>query len=214
MSSGMSGIDKTTKQVFVAYPYTLYDKKAYRQAYRRAGDEYGVDFFFADERITNMHILQKIQRQILIADFSIFDISGWNPNVALELGIAYASEGTSWYICYNPSKNAHQDVPSDLRGIDRIQYSDLRELERKLVVLLNQRYPGQRPEPLSEHELQMRNRVPAVLRDAGAGMSTREVADTLKITQNMALVLLEALLADGEIQSVGATKGRKYLLND
>ena len=204
-----------TKQVFVAYPYTLYDKKLYRRAYTRAGEEYGVNFFFADERISNMHILQKIQRQILISDFSIFDVSGWNANVALELGIAYASPSVDWYICYNPAKNAHKDVPSDLRGIDRIQYGDLSDLERNLVVLLDQRYPGQRAKnELEGHELRMRDRVLSLLRDVGRGMQTREIADALGCTQRLAGVLIDALADSGEIRSVGAKRGKRYLLKD
>lgn len=201
-----------TKQVFVAYPYTLYDKKTYRRAFERAGAEYGVTFFFADERITSMHILEKIRRQIEIADFSIFDISGWNANVALELGMAYALPHVSWYICYNPAQNARKDVPSDIRGIDRIQYEDLAELERQLIVLLDQNYPQLPKESLQDHESQMRGRVVALLRSAKKSMSVKEISESLECSQGMAAVLINGLVEAGEIESSGAKKGKRYLL--
>ncbi|MBE8158325.1 MAG: hypothetical protein HAW59_02885 [Betaproteobacteria bacterium] len=192
-----------TKQVFVAYPYTLYEKKPYRRVFERAGAEYGVTFFFADERITNMHILGKIRREIEIADFSIFDISGWNANVALELGMAYALPYVSWYICYNPSKNARRDVPADIRGIDRIQYDDFAELERKLIVLLNQNYPRLQEESLQDHETQMRGRVVSLLREAEGGLPIKEIAELLKCSQGMASVLINGLMESGEVESAG-----------
>ena len=199
-----------TKQVFVAYPYSLYDKNKYRRTYERAGAEYGVSFFFADERITNMHILAKIRRQIEIADFSIFDISGWNPNVSLELGMAYVLPDVDWYICYNPDKNAHRDVPSDIRGIDRIQYRDLNELERGLIVLLDQKYPRQPVEPLRDHEEQMRERVLSLLRDTETGLQMTQIAEELQCTQAMAGALIKALVDAKKIESTGSRRGTRY----
>lgn len=200
----------STKQVFVAYPYSLYDKKKYRRAYERAGADYGVNFFFADERITNMHILLKIRRQIEIADFSIFDISGWNPNVSLELGMAYVLPNVSWYICYNPSQNARHDVPSDIRGIDRIEYENLSNLEDELIILLDQEYPRQQVKPLRDHEEQMRKRVLSLLRDTGDELQAKQIAQELQCTPAMAGALIRALVEAGEIETTGAKKGMRY----
>jgi predicted nucleotide-binding protein len=129
--------ENLTQQVFVAYAYTVYDKKDYRRVFSNLEKAYGVKFIFADERITNMHILQKIISYIRGSDFSLFDISSWNPNVTLELGIALAMSA-DWYICFNPDKTELSEVPSDIRGIDRIQYSGFADLEDKLTVLLEQ----------------------------------------------------------------------------
>ena len=90
-----------SKQVFVAYAYGLYDKRDYRKVFANLERAFGVRFIFADEKITNMHILQKILSYIRSSDFSLFDISSWNPNVTLELGIALALSD-DWYICFNP----------------------------------------------------------------------------------------------------------------
>jgi hypothetical protein len=71
------------RQIFVAYAYSLYDRRDYRRVFTGLEKTYGVKFIFADEKITNMHILQKIISYIKTSDFSLFDISGWNPNVTL-----------------------------------------------------------------------------------------------------------------------------------
>ncbi len=67
--------EELTKQIFVAYAYNIYDKRDYRKVFNNLERAYNVRFIFADEKITNMHILQKIISFIRGSDFSIFDIS-------------------------------------------------------------------------------------------------------------------------------------------
>ena len=78
------------------------------------------------------------------ATFSIFDITTWNPNVALELGIAVGL-GEDYYILFNPEHDPEQtNVPSDLGGIDRLQYEDFASLKAELRRLMEQQFgpPG------------------------------------------------------------------------
>src|SRR5205085_5804809 len=124
---------KRPLQIFVAYPYKLYRKGAFRGALRSLAKTYNVAFNFADERITHLHILDKIVTLMRGSDYCIFDLSGWNPNVALELGIAYSDE-LEWLICFNPDKRGTSEVPSDIRGIDRIQYRNFKELTGQLAL--------------------------------------------------------------------------------
>src|SRR4051794_14716275 len=112
-------------KVFVAYPYSI-SRADYRKAFREVGKAYGVEFTYADEKITNLQILEKIGSMIDEAEFSVFDVTTWNPNVALELGLARGKE-VDYYILFNPSVR-EGDVPSDLGGIDRLQYTDYTEL--------------------------------------------------------------------------------------
>ena len=105
------------RQIFVAYSYKEYPRDDYRRIFTDIEAEYDVAFVFADEKITNMHILQKIISYIRASDFALFDITGWNPNVTLELGFAMATS-ESWYIAFNPSRTDLTEVPADLRGID------------------------------------------------------------------------------------------------
>lgn len=126
------------RQVFVAYPYKLGDE--YRVPFRQLEVLFDVKFVFADETITSRQILEKIRSAIDSSVFGIYDITGWNSNVTLELGVALGA-GTRVYIAINPSSVPGLDAPSDLRGIDRLQYSSLGELRRQLHELLESHFP-------------------------------------------------------------------------
>lgn len=127
------------REVFVAYSYGLYPGPDYRQVFERVAGNTDSRFVFADTRLTSEHILDKITKMIHEADLSLFDISDWNPNVTLELGIAKAS-GKPWYILIDPSRSTGgiREAPADLRGFDRVQYGSFDQLERGLTRLLNQ----------------------------------------------------------------------------
>jgi hypothetical protein len=57
---------------------------------------------------------------IKAVDFCLFDLSLWNANVSLELGLA-EGVGADYYILVNSKQS--RDVPSDVRGLQRIEYS-------------------------------------------------------------------------------------------
>ena len=84
----LSSTVKKQRQVFVAYSYRHLDKRDYRRVFERVGKKFEVTFVFADERISSLHILQKIANYIKESQFGIYDITAWNPNVTLELGLA------------------------------------------------------------------------------------------------------------------------------
>ncbi|NRT58655.1 hypothetical protein [Sphaerotilus uruguayifluvii] len=199
-----------SKQVFVAYAYGLYDKRDYRKVFSSLEKVFGVRFIFADEKITNMHILQKILSYIRSSDFSIFDISAWNPNVTLELGIALALS-ENWYICFNPSQTNLSEVPSDIRGIDRIQYISFADLEDKLTVLLDQRYPRSSRIGVDDYLAGLESDITDLLkREPGLGVV--EVSDILGVHKRMAQVAVRQMLESGKLRSEGKTKGVKYFI--
>lgn len=121
LAPGLPNPSKTPRQVFIAYSYNLYPKADYRKVYQEIAKAFEVNFVFADEKVTSLHILQKIANYIRSSQFGIYDISGWNPNVTLELGLAFGLTERA-FIALNPSKTRVEEVPSDLRGMDRIQY--------------------------------------------------------------------------------------------
>jgi hypothetical protein len=203
----MPSTDQLQKQVFVAYAYNIYDRRDYRKAYSTLESTYGIKFIFADEKITNMHILQKISSYIRASDFSLFDISGWNPNVTLELGIAI-DHSDNWYICFNPDKTPMDDVPSDIKGLDRIQYKSFTELEEKLTALLEQRYPKQVRQPLDDYIRNMTEEVLLLVRRS-PGLRMEEIADILKINVKMAQVVMEPLIG-AAVRVEGKTRGARY----
>lgn len=200
--------ENLTKQIFVAYAYNLYDRRDYRRVYSALEKAFGVKFIFADEKITNMHILQKIISFIRSSDFSLFDISSWNPNVTLELGISLASSD-DWYICFNPDKTDIKEVPSDIRGLDRIQYSSFSELEEKLTILLDQWYPRSTRTTVEDYFATAKGDALGLIRKT-PGLKVTEIADVLGMNLPMAKVVVAQLVSDGSVRIEGKTRGAKY----
>lgn len=200
---------KRTKQIFVAYPYRLYRKSAYRAALRTLAKDYDVAFNFADEKITRMHILDKIITYMRGADLCVFDLSGWNPNVALEFGVAYGF-GLKWIICFNPTKKGTGEVPSDIRGYDRIEYKSLRELTGKMALFLEEnadRRATSVEEAGATRGLQKRL---LLILTSGKGFRADQLAAALGTTVETIQVLLEPLIKSKQVRYTGQTRGRKY----
>lgn len=99
-------------------------------ACRRADDFYGPG-----------HIMEDILGGIMEADYVVADLTGRNPNVFYELGIAHATKDASRVVIVTQSL---EDVPFDLRHMRCIVYrSDLpglRRLSRDLERALLQEY--------------------------------------------------------------------------
>lgn len=74
----------------------------------------------AKSEIKNDHLLKKIKSDIRKADLALFDITGWNPNVCLELGLAHGMN-KKYYILNN--NTVMKDAISDIKGIERIDYN-------------------------------------------------------------------------------------------
>ncbi|KAF0175136.1 MAG: Uncharacterized protein FD161_3448 [Limisphaerales bacterium] len=210
-SVGKDSAQPASRSIFVAYAYNLYDKRDYRKVFADLEKAYDVRFIFADEKITNMHILQKIISYIKASDFSLFDISGWNPNVTLELGIALA-HSDNWYICFNPEKTPIAEVPSDIKGIDRIQYSSFSDLSDKLTTLLEQRYPKQKRQPLDEYVLTLEQDVVALL-GKKPGLKMNEIAQILRLSVKMAQVVVLPMVG-AKLRVEGQTRGSRYFLRE
>jgi predicted nucleotide-binding protein len=198
------------RQIFVAYAYNIYPQEDYRKIFAGLEKTYGVKFIFADEKITNMHILQKIISYIDASDFSLFDISGWNPNVTLELGLAYRSD--NWYIAFNPDRTPVNDVPSDIKGIDRIQYKSFTELEERLSLLLEQRYSKQVQQPLETFLDEQREKVRTVLKDS-PGLKMNQIAEILGIEVKTAQVLVSKMVGS-TLRVEGQRRGARYFLTE
>jgi hypothetical protein len=138
------------------------------------------------------------------------DISSWNPNVTLELGIAIATS-QDWYICFNPEKTELAEVPSDIRGLDRIQYTSFSELEDRLSVLLDQRYPRSTQRSVDDYFESSKQQVLDLL-TRQPGLRVKEIADILNMNKKMAQVVVSQSVADGQLRMEGKTRAAKYVL--
>jgi hypothetical protein len=104
--------------VFVGAPFspaTTFKK------FRAALDNVPLEFIFADTTIRTQQLLERVRRGITRADYSLFDITDWNANVSLELGLA---EGLAedYYVLFKPGRGSKREPPADLRGLQRIDY--------------------------------------------------------------------------------------------
>lgn len=107
--------------VFVGHPFAgRFAVKKFRTIFR------GLPFnvIYGNTDLQTRHLLTIMKSNIARADYSIFDLSNWNPNVALELGLAEGLKkkpAKNYYILLNTRRS--KEVPSDIRGIQRLEYT-------------------------------------------------------------------------------------------
>lgn len=197
--------------VFVACPYLLFPLDDYKKAFDNVSKSYPVNFKFADEQITNQHVLTKITNYIRDHEVSLFDITGWNPNVSLELGIAVGL-GKRYFILLNQKIDANKDVPSDIKGIDRIQYSSNSELEAKLILLIKQELPQRLNRSDSAFETVKASLLEALR--ASPGLNLPRLAEAVGEDKTLVQSTVRVLVQSGELQTKGQRKGTTYYTKD
>lgn len=109
--------------VFVGCPYS---GKFNFNAFKTALDRIPFRWYYADTTLSTKHLLGILTSYIRAVDYCVFDISTWNPNVALEIGLA-AGLGVDYYILLNRKLN--KGVPADIQGLQRIEYDSVTSLE-------------------------------------------------------------------------------------
>jgi hypothetical protein len=199
--------DDERRQVFVAYPWAVYGQQEYRAVYEALEKPLAVKFLFAEDRIESVHVLDKIKKMIGEANFGIYDVTDWNPNVTLEYGLATGME-TSAFIAFNPARTTRvADVPTDVRGYDRLQYTTLDELGDKVATVVAQQLgSGPRPsDPLEEDRLKLLSTI-----RANPNRTASELATLTGHRKDYLRLLLAR--SQEEVMTTGATKGTRYRL--
>lgn len=102
---------------------SAYGKPFRYTKFRETLDKLPFRFIYANDVLEPIQLMESIRKIIRKVDYCVFDISTWNPNVALEIGLAEAL-GAKYYILLN-SQQA-KEVPSDIKGLQRINYSNYR----------------------------------------------------------------------------------------
>jgi hypothetical protein len=95
----------------------------YLQGYLK--NRHGIQCERGDHRVLTMPLREKIKRSIQEAEVIIADISGRNPNVFYELGLADAYDKQVVLI----TQDEAQDIPSDIRHLEFIRYNLGQHLE-------------------------------------------------------------------------------------
>ena len=116
----MSRAAYKTETMFVACPYSK--SFGYEKFRSYMTSHYPGTVIFAETHLQTRHLLGILKGHIKKTDFCLFDVSTWNPNVSLELGLAEGMK-VKYYITLNSSLSTN--VPSDIQGIQRIEYSVL-----------------------------------------------------------------------------------------
>ena len=99
---------------------------------RHLEERHGLVVERGDSRILTKELMGKIRDQIERADFLIGDVTGGNPNVFYELGLAHAHKKPIIFLTQEPPSEA----PVDLRQFEFIQY-DLGRHEEFIAKLDN-----------------------------------------------------------------------------
>lgn len=196
------------RSVFVAYAYSVHNKEDYRAVFRRLEKLWSVRFIFADEKISSSHILEKIEGYIKTSKIGLYDVTQWNPNVALELGIAYGLR-TTRYILLDTSRNQRTGVPSDLGGFDRVEFGSYKELEERLSEILTNEFP--RPVK-TNYLLEKRNEVRDLLRGSTKALGVGEIARAIGETTAVTQIILAPLVDDNIVEKTGIARGTKYII--
>jgi hypothetical protein len=117
---------------FVAHEFGAQQRDDLRAAIEAAFKGSGLKGYYADIELRQKHILEKIMERIRTTQFGIYDVTNGNPNVCLELGIAIALGKPYYIVC---KKGAA--CPTDLQGLDRIEYESFKylttEIKRKIA---------------------------------------------------------------------------------
>ena len=120
-------IEPQENMYFVAHTFSKEKIDDLRSAIEGSLEEFHLKPYYADQEIRSRHILCKICEKIRSSRFGIFEISDQNPNVTLELGMAYGSGKNALLIAKKGS-----EIPADLDGMDRLEYETLKDLTEKL----------------------------------------------------------------------------------
>jgi|GEM_PF-2791441 len=126
-------IEEDDKIVFVGMPFlskgSIQFNDVYLNGIRPAVSHLGLCVWRADEKLSTGAIICKICQGIQNCRYAIIDISEWNPNVLFEFGLACGLGKRSLLI-----KNKISDVPTDLRGLEYVSYSDdYEDLKIKII---------------------------------------------------------------------------------
>ncbi len=193
------------RHIFVAYPWDLYpDRTAYKRAYTTIERSLNVKFEFAEQRVSTGTVLEKIVEMIEAAALGVYDVTGWNANVTLEYGVAVGL-GAKAFIAFNPEATDVADVPSDVRGYDRLQYTDLDHLSSSVEDLIVQELGTGGP-AIDVLEVDRLNLV-RVIRET-PNQTVRQLATATGMRKDYVQLLLRR--SQSELKVTGATKGTRY----
>jgi nucleoside 2-deoxyribosyltransferase len=206
-------------KIFFAFPHRFdQEHPNYRVALRQACEDLRHEAVFASAVPTAGHVLQHVNECIDGCDAAFFDVTGLNPSVLIELGMAYA-EGKPTFVLLNQNEHVKfsktflgkqsaepMEIPADLSGIIRTHYTSTFDLRQSLKRTLEQYFPS-KPEvlPLAKSIVQHLKRFGPL---PMTGIATGVAADV-----NQVRPVVWSLVATAQLKRTGAGPGTKYELS-
>jgi hypothetical protein len=105
------------RKAFVLMPYRQPFDSYYPAIFKPALEACGVTVTRADDIYTPRPVMLDIQESILASDLVLCEMTGRNPNVFYELGLAHAAGKPTILV-----STKEEDIPFDLRQVRVIQY--------------------------------------------------------------------------------------------
>jgi hypothetical protein len=206
--------------VFVGCSYSPWPIGGYRDAFREVAKiQNTLTFEFADVRIEDTWILDKVRRHIERCDVGLFDLTYLNPNVLLELGIALgmkkrthifinaaADERSGFFSRIFSSKRP--DLPVNLQGLELVQYSTKSELVRKLLKLCES-LGNSIDSRTFNHSYRVRQAIMQILQQ-DSGLRITEIESKSGETIEFVRSALQRLRREGLIRTEGRASGTRY----
>lgn len=110
------------KKVFMVMPFSdNVSNKAYEHCVKKVCNEFNLTIGRSDEIFTTNPIYEDIIKEIQESSIIIVDISGRNPNVFYELGIAHILKQSNTIII---THDMYKEAPFDISHFRIIQYED------------------------------------------------------------------------------------------
>ena len=113
---------------FVLMPFAREFDDLYKFGIKEPAEALGIVAERVDEQIYSEGILERIYRQIEIADIVIADMSSQNPNVFYEVGYAHGKQKLCILLTSDPS-----DIPFDLKHKRHVVYANSIATLKKLL---------------------------------------------------------------------------------
>jgi hypothetical protein len=192
--------------VFVAFPYNPEPLEGYRDIFRAVEKEFPyANFVFSDEHINSDVVLNSISSQIKGSDLCMCDITGWNANVCLELGLAMGL-GKRVQLLFRLSKRwlfprsalTDLELPVDIRGHGRIEYADGKSLQTALRSFIEQEGRDPHPDVTTRAFKLMCENVYSLI-EQQPGLKKFEIANRLSLQTANISSAIDDLLKEGRI---------------
>lgn len=133
----LANVEGDLEQVFLGYPYGAKHAPWWTNCRAELEAKYEFKFTVPSGEEAIGGLFKKIAERIAKSGLCVFDLTGSNPNVCIELGFA-AALGKPIKIARASDDSA--PVPADVQGQDRIEFSSEQDLTDKLKRFLSQYY--------------------------------------------------------------------------